>query len=435
MSDPSDSQGISPVPYQGSDDDQPVVPVPLSAPVPVVAPAADLGYPSAPPPPTGVAVPPPAPHYAEAPPPPTDAGHYSQGHVTAVAAALPDVKDNPHNKEKAAALTTAILIHVALAALLTLFVVVVPGPPSSEITAIAAPSVQEQAPTTKKISEPPPQQQVTQMSASMKFVTATNASSVPMPAVEFDPQATTLDLGTTMGDFSTSFGGAGGGSISFMGNTSSGRRVVFAVDASASMNSKGKGNKSGISKFELMKQELDQSIGKLPQGTEYQILFFSAFAWPHDEVDTNNKGQWDAYRWTVKTNDPNFADNIPKFKYIKGTPENLKKSREIIKDTAATLGTLWGPPVLMALSVRPKPDIVFFMTDGTTGNPKAQIEMINDMNKKGGKRATIHTTAMMEPDAAQDLSDLAKANGGDFTIIAADGKTTKGEDFFKAQAK
>ena len=55
-------------------------------------------------------------------------------------------------------------------------------------------------------------------------------------------------------------------------------------------------------------------------------------------------------------------------------------------------------------------------------------------NKKGGKRAVIHTTAMMEPDAAQDLSDLATANGGEFTIIGADGKTTKGAEFFKQQA-
>mgnify|MGYP002079778411 CR=1 FL=1 len=110
----------------------------------------------------------------------------------------------------------------------------------------------------------------------------------------------------------------------------------------------------------------------------------------------------------------------------------MKKSREIVKETKMTLGTLWGPPVLMALSIRPKPDIVFFMTDGTTGNPKQQIEMINDLNKRGGKRATIHTTALMEPDAAQDLSDLAKANGGDFTIVQADGKTIKGEEFFKS---
>ena len=137
--------------------------------------------------------------------------------------------------EKAAALVLAIGIHVALALLLTLFVVITPGPPSSEITAIAAPSSQEQAPTTKKISEPPPQQQVTQATASMKFTTAINASSVPMPAVEFDPQATTLDLGTTMGDFSTNFGGGGGSIMMFGKKIENVNKIAVVMDVSRSM--------------------------------------------------------------------------------------------------------------------------------------------------------------------------------------------------------
>jgi hypothetical protein len=49
-----------------------------------------------------------------------------------------------------------------------------------------------------------------------------------------------------------------------------------------------------------------------------------------------------------------------------------------------------------------------------------------------GKPATIHTTAMMEPAAAKELDELARRNGGKFTIVNADGKVTKGEDFFKA---
>jgi hypothetical protein len=39
---------------------------------------------------------------------------------------------------------------------------------------------------------------------------------------------------------------------------------------------------------------------------------------------------------------------------------------------------------------------------------------------------------MMEPAAAKELDELARRNGGKFTIIKADGKVTKGEDFFKA---
>ena len=59
--------------------------------------------------------------------------------------------------------------------------------------------------------------------------------------------------------------------------------------------------------------------------------------------------------------------------------------------------------------------------------------MINAANKQGGKRATIHTTAMMEPAAARDLASLAEANGGKFTIIQADGSVMTGDEFFKQQ--
>jgi hypothetical protein len=130
----------------------------------------------------------------------------------------------------------AVIVHAALALLLGVLIVVVPGPPSSEITAISAPAVQEQAPTSKKIAEPPPQSQVTQMTASMKFTTATNTSAVPMPAVEFDPSATTLDLGSTMGTFDTNFGSAGAGSIMMFGKKIDNvRKIAVVMDVSRSM--------------------------------------------------------------------------------------------------------------------------------------------------------------------------------------------------------
>ncbi len=344
---------------------------------------------------------------------------------------LPDIEEKNYFKQKLSAAGVAILVHVALAALLFTVYVVIPGPKSAEITAIAAPTTQDQTPETKKVVEQPPQPQVTQATTAARLMTAVGASSVPLPNIEFETPTDNVDLGTMIGSFDANFGGATMGTVSFMGNASQARRVVFAVDASKSMNSRGKGkNKNAISKFDLMKQELDDSIRKLPEGTQYQILFFSAFAWPHDEIKAGDDlPEWKNYRWNIRQGDEN--PKIPSFKYRDGTKENIKESRDFVKNVEMTLGTNWGPPVLMALSIRPKPDVVFFMTDGTTGNPKVWIDMINKANRKGGKRATIHTTAMMEPDAADDLNALAKENNGDFTIINADGSITKGEDFFK----
>jgi hypothetical protein len=140
-----------------------------------------------------------------------------------------------HNKEKAAAVLAAILVHVLLALALGVLIVVVPGPPTSEITAIAAPVTQEVLPTTNKIAEPPPQQTAPQMASSLKFVTAANASAVPMPSVEFDPNATSLDLGTTMGTFNSNFASTGTGSVMMFGKQIKGRSISVVMDVSGSM--------------------------------------------------------------------------------------------------------------------------------------------------------------------------------------------------------
>ena len=38
---------------------------------------------------------------------------------------------------------------------------------------------------------------------------------------------------------------------------------------------------------------------------------------------------------------------------------------------------------------------------------------------------------MMEPDAADDLADLAARNRGKFTVVLANGQVMQGADFFK----
>jgi hypothetical protein len=340
-----------------------------------------------------------------------------------------------HRKEKFSAIFMTLAVHAILLLLLAVAVVIVPQPGPSEITAMLAPTSAQETVEKQKVAEQPPQQ-IAQSAASVSFLSAVSTSNIAMPSIEFDATSEAVNLGTTMGSFDVGTGSRGFGTISFMGNSGQGRRVVFAVDASRSMNSSGKGKakaKGGntISKFDLMKQELDKSLSKLPQGSEYQVLFFSAFAWPHNEVDTNIQAQWEGYRWLLRQGEEN--PTIPKTTYLKGTSEQIKKSRELVQNTQMTLGTQWGPPVLMALNIRPKPDIIFFMTDGTTGNPQGWIDMINAANKKGGKKAVIHTTAMMEPAAARDLASLAESNGGKFTIIQSDGKVLTGEEFFKQQ--
>ncbi len=219
-----------------------------------------------------------------------------------------------------------------------------------------------------------------------------------------------------------------GGKFSFVGQTAIGRRVVFVVDVSGSMSAIGQGEK--ISRFDLLKKELVKSITQMPMGTSYQILFFSDFAWPHNEVDSRNNSALMKYRWEIDPKDYKSV-KIPTFKFLQASPFTLQDSREIIERSDNPGGTNWGSGLLMALNASPKPDVIFFMTDGNRSDEMGWIDIVTAENKRRLPTTVIYTSAMQQPDAARELDTLAKRNNGKFTVVMGEGKVIKGEDFFK----
>lgn len=219
-----------------------------------------------------------------------------------------------------------------------------------------------------------------------------------------------------------------GGKFSFVGQTAIGRRVVFVVDVSGSMSAIGQGER--ISRFDLLKKELVKSISQIPPGTAYQILFFSDFAWPHNEVDSRQSDALMKYRWEIDSKDFKKV-KIPTFKYLQASPFTLQDSREIVERSDNPGGTNWGSGLLMALNASPKPDVIFFMTDGNSSDEMGWIDVVTSENKRRAPMTVIHTSAMQQPDAARELDDLARRNNGKFTVVMGEGKVIKGEDFFK----
>lgn len=276
-----------------------------------------------------------------------------------------------------------------------------------------------------------------------RVVSTSMSTSITLPDAPPDmdfPDTTKLigGKGLSGGGFGTSGIGKGmgsglgfGGKISFMGNSGVGKHIVFAVDVSASMSASGdSGTGKRITRMELLKNELVKTIGRLPPSTYYQVIYFSDFAWPHNEIDSRNFAAFDKYRWTIVP-DKTGSARIPKFGYLLANSTNVSRSIELIKDADNPGGTNWGSGLCMALSGYPKPDIVFFMTDGVKLDAEGWVDAVSAFNLKGGKRSIIHTTAMMEPDAALELDQLAKRNGGNFTIVTAKGFTVTGDEYFK----
>jgi hypothetical protein len=68
--------------------------------------------------------------------------------------------------------------------------------------------------------------------------------------------------------------------------------------------------------------------------------------------------------------------------------------------------------------------VIYFLTDGATGDVKQTLDEVKKLNSKG-KKAKINTISMMQPRAAADLRRLAKEAGGKLTIVHEDGSTTE----------
>ncbi len=350
--------------------------------------------------------------------------------------ALTDVAEDPEaapadntramKEAKKRALLMTLGVHVVVALILLLMHVPMLDFNRPEIVATSAVEELENE-SWKKVTTAAPQ--TSPMAASVSPLLSTGISDIAMPAVDFSATASDLNLGTSFGSFGTGVtSGGAGGKISFLGNTATAKHVVFVVDVSGSMSASMNVGGSSMSRFDLLKRELNKSISALAAGTAYQVLLFSDFTWPHDTVDSNDMRALSGYEWKITATSKNVS--IPRFSYLAANPSNVNKSKKIILDANNPGGTNWGSGLLMALKGSPRPEVIFFMTDGNRSDEQGWINAVSEENSRG-KRTIIHTTALGTPDAAKDLAEMARRNGGKFTVVMADGKIVKGEDFLK----
>ncbi len=332
-------------------------------------------------------------------------------------------------KAKRSALMVALTTVAGIMLLLMLVRIVVPEIPAAEITAYSAADAITESESLKKIASAAPQ--TTPMAASLMPIAAAGVSDIAIPQVDITTSSSDLNIGSSMGSFSGGVSsGTAGGTISFMGNRGTGRRIVYVVDVSSSMSARGTGEGSGITRFELLKRELSRSVTGMPAGAQYQVIYFSDFAWAHNEVDSTKPAELQKAFWEISS-DTVATAKIPHARYITANMSTLRRSKEIIEGSDNPGGTNWGSGLIMALSMRPAPDVIFFMTDGNRNDESGWIEAVTAFNAKQGGRTVIHTTAMMDPDAATELNQMASNNRGKFSVVLGNGKVLKGEDWFK----
>jgi hypothetical protein len=222
------------------------------------------------------------------------------------------------------------------------------------------------------------------------------STDVPLDAAGGDALA---GLGTDLGEVSTAAGGGdiaggslglegggGGGAASFFGVEARGTRFAYIVDVSGSM-APLPGEKQG--RISVLQQELTKSLGALADNAEYFVVLYN------DQTYTLG-GE---VKWT------NASDSAK------------RRSREQIEQLEAGGGTEPVPAFTQVFKMRPRPDAIYFMTDGEFAEIyREQIRMLN-----GALRVPIHCISFVSQAGAATMQGIAKDSGGTYTYVPGRG--------------
>jgi hypothetical protein len=258
----------------------------------------------------------------------------------------------------------------------------------------------------------------------VNVITAQTISATAVPTVDVEILEPSLEFGTgddfgeawSMGDAS----GMGGGAT-FFNQKVKARRVAYVIDYSLSM--------KGI-RDKLMREELEKSVQELGAGVQFQLIFFAGPVWVAGQEVIMQKGNRAAtvkdrsrkYEWQSAGNAHSWnpVGRKQKPEWLTVSASTLRSATKNIRETPLVWGTIWDHPLEMALSMDPKPDVIFFMTDGVAGKDSAEIAKTIG-RKARGMNVVINSVALMVPQAQAPLKELAKRAGGQFTIVKEGG--------------
>ncbi len=193
---------------------------------------------------------------------------------------------------------------------------------------------------------------------------------------------------------------------SFMGVKSKANKILFIIDYSASMRGRDV----------VMRDELSKAIEKLPAVGSVAVIFFSGPTWVAGE-DANalhRKWKGDNGKTGWKPVD-GYKPKRPK--WLPVTPSNKKKLIQAVNRTPLTFGTVWDNSFEWAFYMNPKPDVIYFMTDGNANDKFKGMDIIK--SKKG--RTKIYTIGYGAPQGAKKpLEEIAAMSGGKSKFVDMD---------------
>lgn len=183
------------------------------------------------------------------------------------------------------------------------------------------------------------------------------------------------DVGEGLGGIGSG-GGGGGGGARFFGVEAQGNRFAYIVDTSGSMDG---------ARITSLKQELKESVGRLLESSQFLIVPFST-----DASYLGGRGAW------------TDADNKGK-KWAEGEIGVMR----------ADGGTNPLPGFKIVFSMRPRPDAIYFMTDGEFDS--SVVDELSVMNRT--LHIPIHCICFGSAAGEGLMKQIAKQSKGTYTYV------------------
>ena len=255
------------------------------------------------------------------------------------------------------------------------------------------------APPDASASISPPaaaESQATQVESLAKLV-GSNLDTLADQEIELDIESTPQAASGATPDTS-SFGATGSGSgASFFGLEAQGRRFIYIIDVSGSMDGSAFDERS---RLDVTKRELARSVSGLLETSEFSVLLFAA-----------DSGALYPRAWVAAT-EHNKIDARARI----GRLSTSDVERYGIHNTG---GTDPRRAFDQAFRLRPLADAIYLMTDGEFAQDIP--EYIDNLNRRA--RLPIHCILFTDPDssvrqaAEPRLREIASQSGGRYTLI------------------
>ncbi|MFA6047119.1 MAG: VWA domain-containing protein, partial [Phycisphaerales bacterium] len=170
--------------------------------------------------------------------------------------------------------------------------------------------------------------------------------------------------------------GGGGGGASFFGREAQGNRFAYIVDVSSSMEG---------GRIQSLQRELDRSIDGLLETSEFQVVQYST-----DSQVVTEKDSWN-----------------------QASPAGKRSAHARIGLMVANGSTNPLPAFEIIFRMRPRPDAIYFLTDGEF--PDDIAEKITTLNRQ--LKIPIHCICLESQEGELRMKQIAKVSRGTYTYV------------------